>query len=101
MILIRVRCHSKAEHDGQNGDSLDDIGDDTDDGIADGILRANHIVVYPADQFTYFGVGKETQGHTLQAGKQSHPQIVNYAFTDSSIQSPLQNIDSTAHGRDE
>ena len=40
-----------------------------DDGVADGVLRADHIVVEAAHQLADLGVGEEAQTHSLQAAK--------------------------------
>ena len=49
------------QHHRQDADCLDDIGDDAHNGIADRILRPNHIVIQPAHQLSNFGVGEEAQ----------------------------------------
>ena len=53
------------KHDGQDRNRFDDVGDDADDGVADGVLRADHIVVEARHQLADFGVGEEAQGHPL------------------------------------
>ena len=65
--LIERQPPFEGEHDGQHGDGLDHVGDDADDGVADGVLRADHVVVQAAHQLADLGVGEEAQRHALQA----------------------------------
>ncbi len=74
------------KHDGQDGNRLDDVGDDADDGVADGVLRADHVVVEAAHQLADFGVGEEAQAHALQFAEERHAQIVDDAFADLRVQ---------------
>ena len=60
----------QGEHDRQDGDRLDEIGDDVRDGVADGVLRADHVVVQAAHQLADARVGEEAQRHALQARKE-------------------------------
>ena len=48
-------------HDRQHGNCLDDVGQDADDGVANGILSSDHVVVQAAHQLAHFGIGKEAQ----------------------------------------
>ena len=86
----------KGKHHGEHCQYLDDIGDDAHDGIADGVLCADHIVVEAAEQLANFGVGEKTQRHALQVGEERHPQVVDHAFTDAGVQSALEDIQDAA-----
>jgi len=78
---IKVSRHFQSKHYQQNGNGLDERRDDANDGRADGGLRANHVVVQTAHQFTDLGVNEETQRHTLQAGIEGHAQVISHALT--------------------
>ena len=91
----------EGEHDAQHSRGLDHVGDDADDGVADGILRADHIVVQAAHQLADLGVGEEAQRHALQAGVERHAQIVDHAFADTGVQPALDNANRAAQGGDE
>jgi hypothetical protein len=62
----------EGKHDSEDRNRFDDIGDNVDDGVADGILRADHIVVQAAHQFPDFGIGEEAQTHPLQFAEERH-----------------------------
>ena len=81
------------EHDGQDGNRFDDVGDDADDGVADGVLRADHIIVEAAHQFADFGVGEEAQTHALQLAEERHAQVVDDAFPNGGVQPALDYVD--------
>ena len=83
----------EGQHDGQDRDRLHDVGDDADDGVADGVLRADHVVVQAGHQFADLGIGEEAQRHTLQAQRERHAQIVDHALAHDGIQSPLDHVD--------
>ena len=51
----------KREHNRQQCDRLDEVGNDIDDGIADGVLRTDHVIVEAGHEFANFGIGKEAQ----------------------------------------
>ena len=89
------------EHDRQQGNRFDKIGHDADDGIADGILRADHVVVEAGHQLADFGIGEEAQGHALQAGEERRAQIVDHPFAHRRVQAPLDDVNPTLHCRDE
>ena len=76
------------------------LGDDADNGVADGILRADHIVVKAAHQLADLGVGEEAQRHALQPGIQRQAQIVDHTFADTRIKAPLDHIDAAVQDRD-
>ena len=73
------------EHDDQDRRAFDQVGGDADDGVADGVLRADHVVVEAAHQLADFGVGEEAQTHPLQADKERHAQIIDHAFADGCV----------------
>ena len=83
----------EGKHDGQDRNCFDDVGDDADDGVADGVLRADHIVVEAGHQLTNLGVGEEAQTHPLQFAEERHAQIVDDAFADGGVESALDNVD--------
>ena len=87
--LIRVSRHSSVSITSQHRRRLDDVGDDADDGVADGVLRADHVVVQAAHQLADLGVGEEAQRHALQVGVQRHAQVVDHAFAHPGVQPPL------------
>src|SRR5687768_16347226 len=89
------------EHDRQYGDLTDQVGDDVGDDTANGVLRINHVVVEAAHQLSDLGVGKEAQGHTMQARKQSGTQVVDHTFTDRGIQPALNDADQAVNQWDE
>jgi len=88
------------EHDREQGNRFDEVGHDVDDGIADGVLRADHIVVEAGHQLTDFGVGKESQGHALQSREEGRAQVVDHALTHCRVQPPLNDIDPASDRRD-
>ena len=90
----------QGQHNRQNGDGLDDVGDNVDDGVGDGILSADHIIVQAAHQLAHFGVGEKAQRHALQAGEESNAQIVDHAFTHLGVQAALEHVDQPAGSRD-
>ncbi len=98
---MKVSRHSRVSITSQDRRRLNDVGDDADDGVADGVLRADHIVVEAAHQFADFGVGEEAQRHALQVREQRHAQIVDHAFAHGGIQLPLENVDDAIDGRDQ
>jgi hypothetical protein len=49
------------EHDDENCGSLNNIGDDVDDGITDRILCTDHIVIQTTHQFADLGMREESQ----------------------------------------
>ncbi len=57
----------EGQHDSQDGDRLNDVGGNANDGIADGVLRADHVVVQARHQLADFGVGEKAQRHALQS----------------------------------
>ena len=48
------------EHHDKQADCFDQVGDDIDHGVADGVLRTDHIVIEAAHQLAGFCVGKES-----------------------------------------
>ncbi len=84
------------DHHHQQCHGLDDVGDDVDDRVADGVLRPNHIVVQAAHQLADLGVGEEAQRHALQAGEERHPQVVDDALAHRRIQPPLDDSNAAA-----
>ncbi len=91
----------ESQHDGQQSNGFDDVGDDVDNRVADGILRADHIVVESAHQLADFGVGKESQRHSLQAREQRHTQIKDHAFADCRVQLSLNDRNPAVENREE
>ena len=49
------------EHNNEQRNRFDQVGDDIDDGIADCVLRADHVVVESAHQLARFCVGEKAQ----------------------------------------
>ena len=91
----------EGEHDHQQGDRFDEVGHDADDGIADGVLRADHVVVEAGHQLADLGIGKEAQGHALQPRKERRAQVVDDALAHRRVQPPLDDIDPAVHRRDQ
>src|SRR5690606_17706423 len=84
----------KGNHHRQYSDGLDDLSYDVNDGVADGILSDDDIIVQPAHQFTDPGMGEEAHGHTLQPGEKSHPQVVDNPFANLGIEPALPDADA-------
>ena len=76
------------------------VGEDLDDGIADRVLRADHVVVEAAHQLARLGVGEEAQGHALEVRVEGDAQIVDHAFADAGVEPALEDADQPAHRRD-
>jgi hypothetical protein len=79
----------QGQHDGQQRQRLDDVGDDGGDGAADGGLRADHVVVQAAHQLADFGVGEKAQAHALQFAEERHAQVVDDPFADFHVEPAL------------
>ncbi len=102
ITLISVSRHSMLSITISMADSLDGVGDHGHDGVADGILRADHVVVQAAHQLAHARVGEEAQRHALQARVQGHPQIVGDAFAHPRVQPPVGDVDRAAQdGQDQ
>ncbi len=91
----------ESEHDNEDSGNLDDIGEDADQGIGDGVLRADHIIIQAAHQLADSGIGEKTQRHALKAGEEAHAQIINDALADIGIQAALDHVDKAAQDGDE
>jgi hypothetical protein len=55
---------------------LQQVGENLDDGGADRVLRADHVVVEAAHQLARLGVGEEVQGQALEVRVEGNAQIV-------------------------
>ena len=88
--LIKRQAPFEREHDRQDGHCLDQVGDDADDGVADGVLRADHVVVQAAHQLADLGIGEETQRHALQGSIQGYAQVIDDTFAHPGCQPALQ-----------
>jgi hypothetical protein len=91
----------QAKRHRQHRRRLNDIRDDTDDRVADGVLGTDDIVVQAAHQLADFSIGEEAQRHFLQMGVQGHTQIIDHPFAHGGIEPPLPEVDRGAHNWDE
>ena len=73
------------QHHQQRGDQVDGIGDDADEGVADGGLGSDDVVVEAAHQLAGFGVGEEAQRHALHVPVEEAAQVVNDAFANGGV----------------
>ncbi len=83
------------EHHGEDDDGLDEVGDDADDGVADGVLGADDIVVEAADHLAGFGAGEEAQGHALEFSVEGGAQVVDDAFANAGVEAAAEDAGGT------
>ena len=69
----------------------DDVRDDGAERAGHRVLRADHVVVHPADQRAGLRAGEERDGLTLHAVEQRRPQLVDQALADPGRPPTLRN----------
>ena len=72
----------QAEHHHRGQHQADDVGDDAGQGRGEGLLRADHVVVQPADQGAGLGAGEERQRHPLHVLEDLGAHVEDQALAD-------------------
>ena len=88
------------EHHGQREYQRNDVGDDTGQRVAECPLRADHVVVQPADQRPGPSSGEEGDRHPLHMGENGPAQVEDQALTDPRGQPAADQADRRLEKRD-
>ena len=73
---------AEEEHGAEDDDHGDEVADHVGEQVGEGLLRADHVVVEPADQGAGLGPGEEGQGHALDVAEHLGAHVVDEALPD-------------------
>ena len=80
---------AEEEHGAEDDDHGHEVADDVGEQVGEGLLRADHVVVEPADQGAGLGPGEEGQRHALDVAEHLGAHVVDEVFADVGRDAPL------------
>lgn len=83
----------QGEHDGEGEDQRDQVADDAGEGVAEGALGADHVVVEPGDERAGAGAGEEGDRHPLYVVEHRRAQVEDESLTQRRRESAAQDAE--------